>query len=170
MADPAAPIIVTAELASPDQSWAESLRQRHFPPERNRVPAHISLFHHLPPSLEPELRDRLKAIATGPKPLARIEGVMSLGNGVAIVLTSRELLDLRDHLAAAFAHHLIPQDRHKPRLHITIQNKVTSQIAAQTLEDLRAIIEPRATHIAALACWHYRGGPWSPIGRWAFRG
>ena len=61
-----APIVVTALMGAEDFAWADSLRRAHFPPERNKVPAHISLFHHLPPSLLPELSDRMKQLAAAP--------------------------------------------------------------------------------------------------------
>jgi hypothetical protein len=165
-----APMIVTAELDRADQSWAEALRRVHFPPDRNKVPAHISLFHHLPPSLKPELRALLAEAAKAPKPAVRIEGVRSLGRGVAIDIACPALLELRAEIADRCAPHLIPQDRHTPRLHITIQNKVTPAVAADTLAILKESVALRPTVIAALNLWHYEDGPWSPIARYAFRG
>ncbi|RZL99804.1 MAG: 2'-5' RNA ligase family protein, partial [Sphingomonas sp.] len=47
----AAPIIVTAVFGAEDFAWADGLRRAHFPPDRNIVPAHLTLFHHLAPSL-----------------------------------------------------------------------------------------------------------------------
>ncbi|HEX4873414.1 MAG TPA: 2'-5' RNA ligase family protein, partial [Sphingorhabdus sp.] len=41
-----APIIITATMGSADQSWANRMRQAHFPPERNFLSAHITMFHH----------------------------------------------------------------------------------------------------------------------------
>ena len=49
------PLIVTAELGT-DFGWLEDLRQRHFPPERNQLRAHLTMFHAIPPSAEAELR------------------------------------------------------------------------------------------------------------------
>jgi hypothetical protein len=164
------PIIVTAELNRPDQNWAQALRRAHYPPERNQVPAHISLFHHLPPSLEQEVRGILADAVKTPKLAARIEGVRSLGRGVAIEIACPALLDIRAIMADRFAHHLIPQDRHPSRPHITIQNKVAPDVAAATFAALKDGVVPRATTIAALSCWHYDDGPWLPIARYAFRG
>ncbi|HEU5286581.1 MAG TPA: 2'-5' RNA ligase family protein, partial [Sphingomicrobium sp.] len=36
-------LIVTAELGAEDFAWLDALRRRHYPPERNRVPAHLTL-------------------------------------------------------------------------------------------------------------------------------
>ncbi|MBC7987423.1 MAG: hypothetical protein H7X93_12270, partial [Sphingomonadaceae bacterium] len=80
-----APIIVTALLGDADFAWLDALRRRHYPPERNRVPAHLTLFHHLPPSVADELARRLREATRGiPVPKARLAGVISLGGGVAL--------------------------------------------------------------------------------------
>ena len=55
----AAPIIVSALFGDADLAWLDALRRAHFPPARNQLPAHLTLFHHLPPSIEGELGARL---------------------------------------------------------------------------------------------------------------
>ena len=167
---PLGPLIVTARLGAADQAWAEGLRRQHFPPERNQVPAHISLFHHLPPSMVDELRTLLANFAVSPKPAAELVEVFFLGRGVALKLHCPGLLAIREQIAERFEHHLIPQDRSVPRLHITVQNKVDPAHARATLELLRAQISPRPLAIAALMLWSYRGGPWDLVSRHPFRG
>ncbi|MGK3899645.1 hypothetical protein ABI062_15425, partial [Enterococcus faecium] len=58
-----APIIVSALFGDRDFAWLDGLRRAHFPPERNVLPAHLTLFHHLPPSVEHELRALLAQAA-----------------------------------------------------------------------------------------------------------
>ena len=58
-----APIIVTALFGDGDNGWLQELRRTHYPPERNQVPAHLTLFRHLPPSVGPELDGRLADLA-----------------------------------------------------------------------------------------------------------
>ena len=48
------PFIVTAELPGEIFSWVDGLRRAHFPPERNHLSAHVTLFHALPPWVEAE--------------------------------------------------------------------------------------------------------------------
>ena len=72
----ARPLIVTAELGT-DFGWLEDLRQRHFPPERNQLRAHLTMFHAIPPSAEAELRRILQSFTTEPQPQARIAGRIS---------------------------------------------------------------------------------------------
>jgi hypothetical protein len=47
----AGPLIVTVLMAAPDQAWFDRLRIAHFPPERNHLAAHLTLFHAIPPML-----------------------------------------------------------------------------------------------------------------------
>lgn len=166
---PLGPLIVTAQMGAADQAWAEGLRCEHFPPERNQVPAHISLFHHLPPSMVDELRGLLAGHAASPKPSANLIEIFSLGRGVALKLDCPALLAIRAQIAERFEHHLTPQDCAVPRLHITVQNKVDPAQARATLELLRAQISPRPLSIAALMLWSYRGGPWDLVSRHPFR-
>ena len=165
-----APIIVTALMGAADFAWADGLRRAHFPPERNWLGAHITLFHHLPPSALGEVAGRLKRLGAGPRPTARLTDVMLLGRGVAYRVESPELLAMRAELADAFAGMLTPQDQAKPRLHITIQNKVTPDAAKALADKLRADFRPRPLVIAGLAAWHYRGGPWELAMKAMFRG
>lgn len=164
-----APIIVTAMLGASDFAWADGLRRAHFPPERNQVPAHITLFHHLPPGIADELRDQLKAEARQRAPAARLSGLRHLGNGVAFQVESADLEAIRERLADHFTGLLIPQDQAAWRPHITLQNKVRPAAAKALLTDLQGSFLPRPLQIAGLASWWYRGGPWEPLSEHRFR-
>lgn len=149
---------------------ADRLRQAHFPPERNHLAAHVTLFHALPPSAEGDARRLFAAIAadTAP-PRARLKGVVSLGRGTALGIDSPALLAIRDRIAARFAGSLTAQDSHRPRLHVTIQNKVTPAEARVLQADLAPQIAPQEFAFAALEMHFYDGGPWTSAGRWPFR-
>jgi hypothetical protein len=166
-----APLILTAELPPDLANWATGLRRAHFPPERNFLDAHVTLFHALPPSSEAELRDTCAALArkSGPVP-ARMEGVMKLGKGTALRIESPAMLALRDEIADRFHGMLTPQDEHRPRLHITIQNKVSIEAAKLLQNELAASLDPRAFTFRGLELYAYRGGPWEPVRQWSFRG
>ena len=164
------PIIVTALFGDGDNGWLQDLRRTHFPPERNHVPAHLTLFHHLPPSLGAELSGRLTRLVASPKPKAAITGVIDLGGGTAFRVESEELEDIRAELAEVFRGLLTPQDRAPWRPHVTIQNKVEPRDAGLLQQQLRARFAPRPLAIRGLASWRYLGGPWEPIRTFAFRG
>lgn len=165
-----APIIVTALFGRADFAWLDGLRRRHFPPGRNVVPAHLTLFHHLPPSLDAEIRRRLSAAAAEGAPRAWLAGVMQLGRGVALRVESPELEAMRAALADAFAGMLTPQDRAGWRPHVTIQNKVEPAEARALYRSLSAGFEKRPLAIAGLASWAYLDGPWTLLSRHPFRG
>jgi 2'-5' RNA ligase superfamily len=166
-----APVIITAQMGKADQHWANALRAAHYPPERNQVPAHITLFHHLPPGHLPEIKARLAALAREcPRPPAMLGDVMLLGRGVAFRVDCPDLLAMRDELAEGFTGLLTPQDQARPQLHITVQNKVEPAVAKALHGELAASFQPRPLAIIGLSAYYYRGGPWEPIQSWAFSG
>jgi 2'-5' RNA ligase len=166
-----APIIVSALFGAADHAWLDGLRKAHFPPERNVIAAHLTLFHHLPPSVADELGERLTAETRGrPAPAARISGIRNLGGGTALGIASADLVAIRARLADAFDDLLIPQDRAGWRPHVTIQNKVKpaeAQALQRQMEDRDA---GRPVAIVGLASYWYRDGPWERIGVHRFAG
>jgi 2'-5' RNA ligase superfamily len=165
-----APIIVSALFGPEDHCWFDAQRKAHFPPDRNVLAAHLTLFHHIPPSVKAELCQRLKNACLKPPPRASITALMSLGRGVAYRVDCPGLECIREELVDAFAPLLMPQDKAGWRAHVTIQNKVESQAAKSLLTTLTATFHPRPLEIAGLAAWWYRDGPWEAIGAWRFGG
>ena len=163
-----APIIVTALFGDGDNGWLQQLRRAHYPAELNRVPAHLTLFRQLPPSLEGELATRLARATAAAAPHATLTGIIDLGEGTAFRVDSEELDAIRAELAEAFHGLLTPQDR-AWRPHVTIQNKVTRAEARRLQRDLGATFVPRPLAIHGLAAWRYLGGPWQPVRDWSFR-
>jgi hypothetical protein len=166
------PVIVAAELGAADFAWLDDLRRQHFPPERNVLPAHLTLFHHLPPSLLPELDARLRAATrTVRAPIATIGEPMLLGRGVALRVRSEALEALREELADAFSGMLIPQDAAAWRPHVTVQNKADLQEARRLHGSLAtAFPRPRPLVVRGIATYFYRDGPWEPVRRYRFGG
>ncbi|MEP7221986.1 MAG: 2'-5' RNA ligase family protein [Novosphingobium sp.] len=173
-----APLIITAELPADLAHWADSLRREHYPPERNQLKAHVTLFHAMAPSLMGELKTLLAALAgeCAPPP-ARLSGLLPLGGGTALAIDCPAMLAIREDIASHFHGALTSQDSHAPRLHITVQNKVSPQEAKALQRELSAQLDGAhgiglgyPFRFAGLALHHYRGGPWEPAGRWSFRG
>ena len=158
-------------MGKADFAWADKLRRLYYPPEKNIVSAHITLFHHLPPQALPEIkRSLIELTQSCGKPKARLSQLISLGRGVAYQVECPELLDMRMELADRFHGLLVAQDQQVPRLHVTVQNKVSSQRARETLQILASEFEPRPFDISGLGLQYYVEGPWQPIGTWPFRG
>lgn len=164
---PPAPIIVTALLGPEDFAWADGLRRAHYPAERNQLPAHLTLFHHLPPSALDGLKRLISSEArTTARPAARIARLISLGQGVALAVESPGLVAIRARIADAMHGLLMPQDQAAWRPHITIQNKVPPSAARALLHALRTEFTPRPIVLTGLAAQYYRGGSWEPIAEW----
>ena len=163
-----APIIVTALIGEPDFTYLDMLRRAHFPAERNHLRAHLTMFHHLPPSCETELLQLLKDEARGNDPSARLSGLINLGGGAAFRVESPDLDDIRARIAERFAPMLTPQDRNPWRPHITVQNKVKAPEARALLDHLSVAFKPRPLVLSGLAAWWYRGGPWEQIAAYGF--
>lgn len=156
-------LIVTAELAPADLAWLDGERKRYFPPERNQLSAHLTMFHALPPSCEEEARRELKKHTSGPPPRATVAGLMNLGRGVAYRVVSDELEAIRRDIAHHFQGLLTAQDGQGWRPHVTIMNKAEPKAAKALLEALSATFQPRPLRIAGLGLHRYLGGPWERL-------
>lgn len=151
--------IVALRLDGESQERFEALRRAYFPPERNLIGAHVTLFHTLPDSEDVAMG--LAAVAGRRGPFGvEVSGVRSLGRGVAFTLESAELLRVHGELAEKFGEYLTAQDRQRFMPHVVVQNKVTSGAAAALLTTLRATFEPATVEARGLQWWEYLGGPW----------
>lgn len=164
-------LIVTAELGPEDFSRLDALRRRHFPPERNQLPAHLTMFHALPPSAEQEVRQLLGSIAARQAaPQAMLAGLMDLGRGVAFRVASNELDRVREEIALAMRGLLTAQDAAGWVPHVTVQNKVAPAEAKALKRRLEGDFQPVALKITGLGLHRYLGGPWQRLMLYPFRG
>jgi hypothetical protein len=161
------PLVVAAVLDEPAQSRLDALRRRHFPPERNNLDAHVTLFHALPAEQEREVVAALSAAVRRELPRAVVGEPRLLGRGVALRIEAPELLALRADLARTFGPWLTGQDRGKRELHVTVQNKVSPEQARDLYTALSGEA-PEPTAVVALGLWRYRGGPWEPLASFPF--
>ncbi|HKT85185.1 MAG TPA: 2'-5' RNA ligase family protein [Novosphingobium sp.] len=165
-----APLLVTAELPFDVLAWADALRREHYPPERNRLRAHVTLFHALPPSVEAELVQVLSDLARCPAPAARVNGLMKLARGTALAIDSPAMVQLH-HLIAERMHGLLTRQDTRPlRLHVTIQNKVTMRAARALQTELEPVIDPVAFRFRGFGLYAWERGLWSEIRVIPFRG
>jgi 2'-5' RNA ligase len=165
-----APLILTLGLDAVSFTRLDALRRAHFPPERNYLSAHLTLFHALPGTMLAEISANLETLTTGtPLPL-HFDGLRSLGRGVAFTVESPALVQLRGLLASAWHGLLGPQDRQGFRPHVTVQNKVEPADARALLAALEGGFAPWDGQGVSLLLWHYRGGPWEPAGEFPLTG
>ena len=162
-------LILTLAMDEASRSYFETLRRQHFPPKRNQVPAHLSLFNQLPGeqlgSLETELAAACSERASFD---LRAEKLRMLGHGVAFILRSPELKALRGRLAESWEPWLGPQDRQGFQPHVTVQNKVAPERAKALHVELAAGFEPFAVRAEGLLLWRYLGGPWELVNEYGF--
>ncbi|KQT50771.1 phosphoesterase HXTX [Aureimonas sp. Leaf454] len=166
-----APLILT--LAFDDDSFRHfnDMRRRHFPKARNHIPAHLTLFHHLPGEDEAEIARMLEDVAKTTAPLTlQVTGLRFLGYGSAYTLESAPLAALRAALAARWRDRLTRQDAQGFRPHVTIQNKASAPEARRLFETLDSEFRPFEATGTGLRLWRYRGGPWDEAGAFSFRG
>lgn len=157
----APPLILTLKLDPPSFNYLDGLRRAHFPPERNLIPAHITLFHALPGDQHAAIVQTLDEICATTATLdLSMAGLRFLGRGVALEVESPALLQLRQTLAQRWAGWLSAQDRQRYRPHITIQNKVAPDAARQLYAELAQSWTPLTARGQGLLLWHYLGGPW----------
>ena len=167
--DQTAPLILTLALDDRSRAFFEAERRRSFPPERNFIPAHLTLFHKLPGEHRATIERDIDALASAQRPLSlEVTGLRSLGRGVAYTLLSPELASLRQGLAQRWEVWLGPQDRQKHQPHVTVQNKVEPKDAKALLSELTDSFEPFTAIGVGLDLWWYRGGPWEKARGFSF--
>lgn len=149
----------------------DGLRRRHFPPDRNHIPAHLTLFHALPGEEHASVARDLDALCRRERPFGLdATGFRSLGRGVALAFSSPDLVRLRQALAREWRDWLTPQDSAKIAPHVTVQNKVTPDEARRCLAALQAGFRPFAARAEGLLLWRYLGGPWERLKLFRFGG
>lgn len=151
-------------------AWADGLRRAYFPPDRNRLRAHVTLFHALPPSSEAEVRRLLGELTRDAPPPARITGLMKLGRGTAIRIESAAMAAIHATIAERMRGMLTSQDMQPARLHVTIQNKVSADDARALYAALAPTITSREFRFHGLGFYAYDAGDWAPLREFVFRG
>jgi hypothetical protein len=164
------PLIVTLSLDEASFQFFDSLRQRYFPPERNFLSAHLTLFHHLPAN-EPKIKRDLGKWSKETKALSlQVTHVKSIGKGVAFKIECQPLQELHRTMQKVWEQWLQPQDKQKLWPHVTIQNKVLPFIAKETVVVLQGTFKPFTAIGKGFSLWSYEGGPWEFIEELSFGG
>lgn len=156
------PLILTLWMEDQAQQYFNELREQYFPPERNYLQAHMTLFHALPD--EEETVAAIESFAARQKEFPVFaERIVSIGNGTAVKLYSKELSNFHLSLQHVFAGLLSAQDKQKLWPHVTIQNKVDKDIAKKTFEKVNTSFQPFEFTAFGIESYWYCGGPWQAI-------
>ncbi|MCS6986527.1 MAG: 2'-5' RNA ligase family protein [Sphingomonadaceae bacterium] len=116
-------VVLTLRLPARLQERLEALRRRYYPPARNRVPAHLTLFRQLPGPALDEVTDAIaqEAVRTPPFPFQLLPP-RAWGGAIVLPVTSEDLMDLHARLAERMALLLGAADRGPYRPHVTLAN------------------------------------------------
>lgn len=164
------PLILTLKLDASTFAVLNNLREAHFPPERNFLAAHITLFHALPGDQELAITQTLEDTCLETPGLAlNLPKPRFMGRGVAVEVHSPALVQLRQELATTWQAWLTPQDQQGYRPHVTIQNKVSAEQARQLYQQLQSQWQPLAATGEGLLLWRYLGGPWELLQEFPFQ-
>ncbi|MEP0921019.1 2'-5' RNA ligase family protein [Leptolyngbya sp. FACHB-711] len=166
----ALPLVLTLKLDSASFDRLNQLRQEYFPSHRNFLPAHVTLFHALPGNQETSIRETLQIACanTARFPLA-FPTLRFLGRGFAAEIEAPELIQLQHQLMADWHSELTPQDRQKYKPHVTIQNKVSPEVAKPQYEQAARAWQPLSGFGEGLLLWYYKGGPWELVEAFEFQ-
>jgi len=157
--------ILTAEMDDVSFTWLDGLRREHFPPDRNFLSAHLTLFHRLSSAQVA----RLRSVERPCTPVeTRFDRVVFLGFGVAIGVRSAALERLRSNARTEIGGEFSRQDSQPWKPHVTVQNKVTAVSASQLQNALEQGFAERVDAATGLLVWEYLGGPWNLVERIAF--
>lgn len=166
----AAPLILTVQLNNEAFHFFNDLRKQYFPPGRNYLDAHLTLFHNLPSTEEKIIQD-IEALCLQQQTInLPVTEVVSIGRGVAYKIESAELIKLHKNLQQQWQQWLIPQDKQKLWPHITVQNKVSAPEAKNLQQQLANSFMPFTAYGTGLSLWEYLNGPWKFLKTVSFTG
>ncbi len=159
-----APFLVTLGFDPATFDRLDRLRARYFPADRNLVPAHLSLFHHLPGGEGPAIDEALAEVAraSGPIPLAFAHPKRT-GRGMMVEVGASGLAAIRSAIARRFAAALTDQDRQPFRPHVMLMNKADRAEVDSAYAEIRATWAPWSGLGDRIILWRYLGGPWEEV-------
>ena len=141
------------------------LRKQHFPPQLNKIGAHITLFHALPGSqLTTIISDIISLVHTESSFTMRTSEPIKMSYGVALNANSQDARRLWDILAQKWgptgADFLSKQDQHF-KAHYTIQNKAEKDVAQKSWEEVKENFRSDQGRAIGFTLYKYlKGGYW----------
>ncbi|WRT69890.1 uncharacterized protein IL334_006881 [Kwoniella shivajii] len=192
--NPQSPLILTLRLDQATHKLLTDLRSKYFPPHRNFLTAHVTLFHAIPVHRFAELDSKLKTICNERKGWDVFIGEPEkMGNrGVYLRLRERPSSTtegLRAQLLADLKRG-IKEDKDKltnqdlqtmKRPHVTVLNKANGdEEVEKCLAEVKEVFEKmkkdgqkEGQHIGratGFELWEYLGGPWKHLKAYSFQG
>ncbi|WWC73891.1 uncharacterized protein I206_107863 [Kwoniella pini CBS 10737] len=188
------PIILTLRLDKATHQLLTSLRSKYFPPHRNFLSAHVTLFHAIPSHRFDELDENLNKICNSKSGWDVFFGEPEkMGNrGVYLICRERpsnsvekihrELLSNLKKGIKSDQDKLTNQDLQTMRKpHVTVLNKASNEEQVdiclkevkEFFEGMRKDGQKEGQHkgrAVGFEVWEYLGGPWKSIKEYTFQG
>ncbi|KAK4936394.1 hypothetical protein LTR10_022720 [Elasticomyces elasticus] len=143
-----------------------SLRDKYFPPDLNKLAAHIALFRALPGSQLPRLEHDIASLTQSRAPfsiLANKPFRMRQGVGIHVKDDTGGLKSVYEELKVQWTSFLSQQDRSFAP-HYTVQNKVADDaIVDQTLRELTDQFHGSHGQALGLSLYRYERGYWKKV-------
>ena len=139
-----------------------ALRDRFFPPQLNKLTAHVALFRALPGSkLDGIVKDLIALTSTTFTFPIKTSETFRLSKGVAINIDDvGESRAIYDHLQRGWKNFLSKQDQ-SYRPHYTVANKLNKEVDVQScLEAVRSEFQSSEGMVNGLALYKYDRGWW----------
>lgn len=158
----ASPLVITLKMDQISYQRLNSWRERYFPPIRNYLTAHLTLYHHLPSEHVNWIKSEIAALCSQRSPFPmNFKGLECSGSFVGILVDAPEILKIKEHLNQVFANFLKAQDRQKIRPHVTLVNKVSPEEARKSQEEIALEFSPWSGRAEGIEIHFYQHGPWS---------
>jgi len=136
---PVSALLLLAELPPTVRAAADRWRAVLAPPAAGRMPAHISLFRHLPgPSAAMLVADVRRLVRANRAPMLVLQPPRLWDRALVIPVCAPELLAMRDTLADWWAPMILPNEQGTPRLHITLAAGLDRKAAEAALPEVTA--------------------------------
>ncbi len=164
------PLVLTFVMDDESQARLDLWRKLYFPPERNVLKAHLTIYHQLPGQnisrIDEILRD-ISHLRLSPFPIA-FEELKTRQGFVGVKVASPELMQVKSELDHAFDPFLKAQDRKPYSPHVTVTNLGSPKDAQKVMELLTKEFVPWRGSVRAVSLFHYRGGPWEEYRTYSF--
>jgi hypothetical protein len=163
-------LILTLEMDGEAFAALQALRRKYYAPERNIVPAHVTMFGRLPAERNREIKAFLTQVASAQRVIELPPGeVRVTDQGVAIFFHSAQLSALHQSLAKEWGPWLEDEDRRGFQPHVTIQTTLDEKESRRTRQMVVATFRPTPVRGVGLHLWRYRDGPWDSERLFRFR-
>ncbi|KAI4125465.1 MAG: hypothetical protein LQ338_004223 [Usnochroma carphineum] len=153
--------ILTLNTDETHHKAVTALRNQYFPPNLNKLSAHVALFRALPGSELPAIEAAVQDVVRQKHPFPISTGkpfLLSRGVGLEVLVPPAQ--EIFRTLKAQWGSFLSKQDQ-SFRAHYTIQNKVEDKdIARKTLEEVQKSFAGSTGMVNGLSLYLYSKGYW----------